>query len=123
MKFLDKIIFKLSKKLYIKRFIKQNHTNMRYKKYGCIEIFIEDIFCYYNIHLTYDSFNIENGKYNHFFSNLDRNLNYKKIAEPINEEILKEYYDNLYPLFQKIILNGKLNIDFKQKSKIKVNKI
>ena len=123
MNFIDKIIFKLSKKIYIKRFIKKNYTNMRYKRYGFTDCYFEDIYCYYNIKLTYDSFNIENGTYNHFFSDLDKNLNYKKNHQPVIKERLDEYYNELYPLFNRIILNGKLENKLQTKNKIKVNKI
>lgn len=123
MNFIDKIIFKLSKKIYIKRFIKKNYTNMRYKRYGCTDYYFEDIYCYYNIKLTYDSFNIENGIYNHFFSDLDKNLNYKKNHKHVIKERLDEYYNELYPLFNRIILNGKLEEKLQTKNKTKVNKI
>ena len=122
MNILDKIIYKLSKKMYIIRFIKKNNTNINYGRLG--DTYFYEVYNYYNIKLNYNLFEVKNGKYSHYLSDLDRNLNYKKNTDIFIVERLEEYYNEIYPLFERILLNGKLEEKLQtKKTKEKINKI
>lgn len=122
MNLLDKIILKISKKMYIKRFIIKNYTDLTFKRYG--DTLFVDIFVYHGIYLGDESFYRKDLKFQHYYNHLDRNLHYKKNNEIFIQEQVDEYYKYFFNDFQKILLNNKLEEKLQSKEvKIKRSKI